>query len=121
VYFTLKRTSPTVKQGRFSSADILRGTPNGATVAYSAARLGLKPADEIRGLKCYTNAQGKPFKFCDINLDGAVNRDDIQLIVDARNTLAFPGDLRDADGDGLITLNDARVCTLQCDKPNCAK
>lgn len=121
VYFTLKRNSPTVMQGRFSSADILRGRPNGAVVAYPAASIGLKSTDEIRGLKCYTNAMGKPFKFCDVNMDGAVNRDDIQLIVDARNTVSFPGDLRDADGDGLITLNDARICTLQCDKPNCAK
>ena len=51
VYFTLKRNSASVKVGNFSSADILRGTPNGSAVAYAAARLGLKATDEIRGLE----------------------------------------------------------------------
>jgi len=121
VYFTLKRISPSVRIGTYSSADILRGTPNGSTVAYAAARLGLKATDEIRGLKCYASQAQKVWKACDVNQDGSVNSDDIQAILDARNTQSFAGDLRDADGDGVITANDARICTLQCDKPNCAK
>ena len=57
---------------------------------------------------------------CDIDRDGDVDRNDINLIFAARGTLAVPGDARDYDKDGRITINDARACTLQCSKPKCA-
>jgi len=51
-----------------------------------------------------------------------INILDINAILAARNALASgPNDPRDADGDGRITIGDARTCTLRCDKPNCAQ
>jgi hypothetical protein len=48
---------------------------------------------------------------CDANSDGFVGLADIQAILAARNTAVSPGDPRDPDHDGLITVNDARICT----------
>jgi len=57
---------------------------------------------------------------CDVNQDGSIDRNDIDAILRARNTKAAPGDLRDADGDGEITVNDARICTSRCTQAKCA-
>jgi hypothetical protein len=51
-------------------------------------------------------------QLCDIDGDSDVDRTDIEAIVAARNTPAGTGDPRDVDGDGTITVNDARRCTL---------
>ncbi len=59
-------------------------------------------------------------RVCDVNNDGSINRNDINLIFAARGQSVQTGDLRDLDGDGLITVNDARGCALRCTKPNCA-
>lgn len=60
-------------------------------------------------------------RMCDANGDGAINRLDIALIMEARNTPSTgPEDPRDVDGDGTITLLDARQCALRCDKPRCS-
>jgi len=56
---------------------------------------------------------------CDIDEDGDVDRIDISYILDARNTLALPGDPRDTDGNGIINVNDARQCVLLCTNARC--
>jgi len=57
---------------------------------------------------------------CDVDGDRNVDTDDISLIFAARNTPATgSGDPRDVDGDGVITVLDARQCVLQCDLTNC--
>jgi thermitase len=56
---------------------------------------------------------------CDVNADGEVDRNDIDLIFEARNSPASPGDPRDVDRDGLITVADARSCALQCSQAGC--
>jgi thermitase len=56
---------------------------------------------------------------CDVTGDRRVDRNDINLIFAARNTPALPGDPRDANGDGQITVEDARTCVLQCSRPGC--
>jgi hypothetical protein len=49
-----------------------------------------------------------------------VDRQDVALIVAARSTPASgPDDPRDADGDGMITVLDARRCVLECTVPQC--
>jgi hypothetical protein len=59
---------------------------------------------------------------CDVNGDGKIDIDDINLIFAARGQASSgPSDQRDLDGDGLITVNDARGCVLRCDKDVCAK
>ena len=58
---------------------------------------------------------------CDVNNDGVIDRADIALITAARNLPASGStDPRDADGDGRITVLDARKCTLSCTYPVCA-
>jgi len=58
---------------------------------------------------------------CDVDNNGKVDIVDIQAITLARNTLVLPGDVRDADFDGLVSLTDVRKCTLACTKLNCAQ
>ncbi len=57
---------------------------------------------------------------CDVDRNGIVDLADISLIFAARGAPASPGDPRDVDGDGVITVEDARFCTLLCTNPNCA-
>jgi len=64
---------------------------------------------------------------CDVDGNRRIDRNDISLILAARNTSAAPGDPRDAssprgDGvpDGRITVDDSRFCTLRCTNPRCA-
>jgi hypothetical protein len=49
---------------------------------------------------------------CDVNNDGVIDRNDVNLITLARGkpVSSLPG--ADADGDGAITVLDARKCTL---------
>lgn len=59
---------------------------------------------------------------CDVDGDGDVDRPDIRLIFQARNTPASgPDDPRDANGDGVITLSDGRLCVLQCTLRRCTE
>lgn len=58
---------------------------------------------------------------CDANGDGSVDRRDIDIITAARGQPASgPADPRDADGDGRITVGDARVCATRCSLAQCA-
>ncbi|WP_404364442.1 hypothetical protein [Marinobacter sp.] len=57
---------------------------------------------------------------CDLDGDGDVDRDDIGIISSARNTPAAVGDPRDIDGNGVIDVNDARQCSVQCTRSRCA-
>ncbi len=53
---------------------------------------------------------------CDINGDGAIDLTDINAIVAARGRSVTPGSPGDADGDGLITVNDARICVSKINR-----
>ena len=71
------------------------------------------------------NGNGQPDScdadVCDVDGDGDVDRKDIGAIFAARNTSASgPDDPMDANGDGVITVNDGRECVLQCTNPRCA-
>jgi polygalacturonase len=57
---------------------------------------------------------------CDTNGDGKIDRNDINAIMAARGFSVFPGDPRDVDGDGVVTVLDARACVLRCTNPQCA-
>ena len=57
----------------------------------------------------------------DFDGDGDVDRNDLNIILAARNTPASgPDDPRDLDGDGMITGLDARKLVLLCTRPRCA-
>jgi hypothetical protein len=57
-----------------------------------------------------------PLGPCDYNGDGAIDLTDINAILAARNTQVPPGSPGDADGDGIITVNDARICVSKINK-----
>lgn len=57
----------------------------------------------------------------DLDRDGDVDRDDLNIILAARNTPASgPDDPRDLDGDGMITMLDTRKLVLLCTRSRCA-
>jgi hypothetical protein len=58
---------------------------------------------------------------CDVDDNGQVDVDDINAIMNARNTPALANDPRNVDSDQIITVIDARVCTTRCTKLNCAR
>lgn len=66
--------------------------------------------------------KGRNAAECDVNFDGVVDVDDIDLIAAYRNTPASgQDDELDVDGDGSVTVLDARACQLQCTNPLCAR
>jgi YD repeat-containing protein len=57
----------------------------------------------------------------DIDQDGDVDNDDLNLVLAARNQPANgPNDLRDLNGDGKIDALDSRKLTTLCTRPRCA-
>jgi len=70
--------------------------------------------------QCPVTLQVSTMQKCDANNDDNIDSNDIALIFAARNTTAAgPGDPRDADEDGVITVLDARQCVFQCNLTNC--
>jgi hypothetical protein len=58
---------------------------------------------------------------CDVNGDTVVDISDINAINAARNTPSSGVcDRRDADGNGMINVNDGRQCAVRCTNPGCA-
>jgi hypothetical protein len=57
---------------------------------------------------------------CDVNGDQKVDTADINLILAARGSTVPVGDARDPNGDGQVTIADARSCVLQCTNAGCA-
>ena len=61
-----------------------------------------------------------PDTACDVDRDGDIDRNDIALIRAAIGQVPTANDPRDANGDGRITVNDVRICTLRCTRASCA-
>lgn len=57
---------------------------------------------------------------CQIDADNDVDTNDVSLVRAAIGQAPGANDPRDVDGDGQITVNDARKCALQCTLPRCA-
>ena len=65
----------------------------------------------------YTSVSAAPG---DLNNDGAINRDDLNILLLGLNTLASgPNDPRDLDHDGRITALDVRKLVASCSHPLC--
>lgn len=59
---------------------------------------------------------------CDANDDGQIDIDDVRAIISVQSTAASDAcDQRDTDGNGTLTINDARACVLRCTNPRCAR
>lgn len=56
----------------------------------------------------------------DLDGDGDVDKNDVQLVSAARGIVPGEFDQRDVNGDGIINANDARALTLQCTRPGCS-
>ena len=57
---------------------------------------------------------------CDVDNSQDIDSLDILLIRAGIGQVPGANDPRDATGDGKITMNDVRACTLQCTRPKCA-
>ncbi|MGH9324678.1 MAG: hypothetical protein ACRD3V_32945 [Vicinamibacteria bacterium] len=88
--------------------------PRSATLQPLAIPAGLEGCDN----ELYTFFQFP--RSCDLDNDQDVDRNDIALVMAMRNRSADPGDPRDLNGNGKIDANDARRCTLQCNRPRCS-
>ena len=63
-----------------------------------------------------------PPTVCRIDADDDVDRNDISLIMAARNQPALgEGDPRDPNQDGVINILDSRLCALECTIPGCSE
>lgn len=56
---------------------------------------------------------------CDVDGSGVIDRNDVQAIVDGIGRIVAPGDPRDADADGTVTIFDSAACANECTFPNC--
>jgi hypothetical protein len=56
---------------------------------------------------------------CDVDSNGQIDRDDVNLIFGDRGSAARASDPRDPDGDGAITVLDSSQCRAQCTYWNC--
>ncbi len=82
-------------------------------VRFTANDAGLAPVlDEI--------AINSLVSSCDVNNDGVVDLTDIGLIRSAIGQTPTANDPRDANGDGKITVLDARACVAKCTRAACA-
>jgi hypothetical protein len=86
--------------------------PNGTFASYWIQK-NLDFKDPISRFQLIT---GGPLGPCEYNGDGAIDLTDITAILAARNTRVPPGSPGDADNDGIITANDARICVSKINK-----
>jgi hypothetical protein len=92
------------------------------TAAASIDGLNLTVVGEEANVAQYFATIGGPTTLiCDANGDGRIDINDINAIMSARNTPARGlNDPLDPDHDGLLTVNDARICVNRCSKLRCA-
>ena len=103
-----------------SFADVSNGVSFNAAGKYIEAQVRLTASTDGKSPAVFDVAIASATNYCDVNADGAVDLTDINLIRTAIGQTPTANDPRDPTGDGKITINDVRACTLKCTKTNCA-
>ena len=103
------------------SAPLTKNVSFNATGRYVQVRTRLQMNTDNVSPILYDLTISSAASVCDVDLDKDVDGNDINLIRAAIGQTPTANDPRDATGDGKITINDVRACTLQCTKPNCAQ
>jgi len=92
-----------------------------AQYCYIGANAGLDTiVGQIGALSDTVTKQWTTSQVCDVDSDGDIDKKDTDAILRARGQTAQPGDPRDADGDGSITVRDSKLCIQRCTRTNCA-
>jgi hypothetical protein len=145
---TLKNQSGVPQVGVVVSFTVVSGPNSGASgtcsananctsdangeVSFTYASNGTLGIDTIR--TCFNNPLGQPvcaqdakkewirtqLHVCDVDADGDIDKIDLALISKSRGQTVLPGDPRDADGDGVITPADVKICIPLCTRASCA-
>ena len=105
------------------SVEVTDGEVGDETSATATLAIPVRIAPEEDNLP--PTLQGAVFEIaaraaCDVDGNGRADRNDIDAILAARGTAAGVNDPRDFDQDGVVTVLDARACTLRCTKAQCA-
>lgn len=130
-----------IKVDPFNAHDFYALTKSGKYTVRAVIPMRTYPEDEVQGFgsKKYAELDKKDFDDSiasnlepfsieevvaiagDFDGDGDVDRNDLNIILAARNTPASgPDDPMDLDDDGMITALDARKLVLMCTRPRCA-
>ena len=111
--------TPTEIAANYQSGQAQRGYCELAPCSDSVDNDGDGYIDYPADLGCLSADAATEDPGCDLNGDGVKDRDDVDEIFAASNTSAAnASDPRDVDQDGMITVLDGRLCTLECDNPN---
>lgn len=117
-------TVGTLANGAAATFDVVAKVRTFGPFANTASVYASDAYDPVSANNSATAAPALPLILdCDVNRDQRIDKDDIDLIFAAAGLLtgSRPLDPRDLDGDGLITVNDARGCVLRCDNATCVK
>jgi hypothetical protein len=94
---------------------------NGLATAVGASAVGTSITVRRGMLSVVVPVTVPPARRGDLNGDGVIDVNDLNLITLALNTPATkPVDARDLNGDGMITALDSRILVTLCTRPGCA-
>jgi hypothetical protein len=98
------------------------GTGLGLLGQFIQVRATLRPGvDDVSPILSDLSIRGVADNpICDVEPDGDIDRVDLRAISLARGQDAQAGDPRDANGDGIITPSDVKVCIPLCTLRRCA-
>lgn len=101
--------------------DVTNGAAFDMTGRYIEAQVRLTANQQGQSPVVYdVNVATQTQLICDVDLDGDIDKLDLALISKARGQQAGPNDPRDANGDGLITPADVKICIPLCTRASCA-